>query len=273
MVPHGSTKARVLHWFVRGGKVKTPDGNSFPIDVDPLVVGRDPGAQIVVDDRGQRAPLRALARPNTGSSCGTSTSTNGTFIGSTRVREAVVTMPTTVLVGGDAPDRRAGDEAAGRRRLRRSLRPARRARPRRCAASSACSRRWRRRRSACSSWARRGPARSSRRAPCTRRAPRAAKPFVVVDCGSIPPTLAESLLFGHEKGAFTGAHGAAQGGARRGPRGDALPRRARRAAARPAAEAPPRPAGAAREAGRRRRASSRWTSASSPRPGETSAPR
>src|SRR5205085_12095500 len=34
---------------------------------------------------------------------------------------------------------------------------------------------------------------------------RKGKPFVVVDCGSIPSTLAESLLFGHEKGAFTGA--------------------------------------------------------------------
>lgn len=30
-------------------------------------------------------------------------------------------------------------------------------------------------------------------------------PFVVVDCGSIPATLAESILFGHEKGSFTGA--------------------------------------------------------------------
>jgi DNA-binding NtrC family response regulator len=30
-------------------------------------------------------------------------------------------------------------------------------------------------------------------------------PFVVVDCGAIPPTLAESILFGHEKGSFTGA--------------------------------------------------------------------
>jgi transcriptional regulator with GAF, ATPase, and Fis domain len=35
---------------------------------------------------------------------------------------------------------------------------------------------------------------------------RADKPFVVVDCGSIAPTLIESELFGHEKGSFTGAH-------------------------------------------------------------------
>jgi DNA-binding NtrC family response regulator len=35
--------------------------------------------------------------------------------------------------------------------------------------------------------------------------PRAKKPFVVVDCGSIPASLAESVLFGHERGAFTGA--------------------------------------------------------------------
>ncbi|MBI4701414.1 MAG: sigma 54-interacting transcriptional regulator [Deltaproteobacteria bacterium] len=34
---------------------------------------------------------------------------------------------------------------------------------------------------------------------------RAAKPFVVVDCGSIPASLAEASLFGHERGAFTGA--------------------------------------------------------------------
>ncbi|MGC1934601.1 MAG: sigma-54 dependent transcriptional regulator, partial [Candidatus Acidiferrales bacterium] len=37
------------------------------------------------------------------------------------------------------------------------------------------------------------------------RGPLAKMPFVAVDCGALVPTLMESELFGHEKGAFTGA--------------------------------------------------------------------
>lgn len=37
--------------------------------------------------------------------------------------------------------------------------------------------------------------------------PRCNGPFEVVDCGSMAPTLIASELFGHERGAFTGAHG------------------------------------------------------------------
>ena len=43
------------------------------------------------------------------------------------------------------------------------------------------------------------------------RSPRAAKAFVAVNCGAIPESLAESELFGHEKGAFTGATATREG--------------------------------------------------------------
>lgn len=40
---------------------------------------------------------------------------------------------------------------------------------------------------------------------------RAKKNFVIIDCDALPETLVEGILFGHEKGAFTGATQAKQG--------------------------------------------------------------
>jgi len=51
---------------------------------------------------------------------------------------------------------------------------------------------------------------------------RAAGPFVAVNCGAITEALAESLLFGHERGAFTGAVARHQGAFERAHRGTLL---------------------------------------------------
>ena len=44
-----------------------------------------------------------------------------------------------------------------------------------------------------------------------RNSARAARPFITVDCASLPETLVESHLFGHSRGAFTGADRAREG--------------------------------------------------------------
>ena len=52
--------------------------------------------------------------------------------------------------------------------------------------------------------------------------PRSSGPFITVNCAAMPEGLIESVLFGHEKGAFTGATGRVQGAFERAHRGTLL---------------------------------------------------
>jgi DNA-binding NtrC family response regulator len=199
------TRTRVLHWFVSGGVAKTPEGGEFTIDVDPLVVGRDPGANIVVADPEVSAfhcELRAVGEGILVKDLG---STNGTFLGAVRVREAVVSTPSELTVGRS----RVLLEPQAKRRV--DLGYADRFGPL-VGASPKMRRVF-------------GVLEKVAKTPLSvlilgetgtgkelvAKAIHDASdckdgPFVVVDCGSIPPTLAESILFGHEKGTFTGAN-------------------------------------------------------------------
>jgi pSer/pThr/pTyr-binding forkhead associated (FHA) protein len=89
MSTHDPTRARVLHWFVRGGTATGPDGKSVAVDVDPVVIGRDEGAAIRVSDPEVSAFHCELRGTNEGVLVKDLGSTNGTFVGGAAVETEV----------------------------------------------------------------------------------------------------------------------------------------------------------------------------------------
>jgi len=200
----GETRARVLHWFVRGGFAKTPDGTEIAIDVDPLVIGRDDGAQIRVSDPEVSAIHCELRALNEGVLVKDLGSTNGTFVGALRIREAIITTASEVLVGQTriaihptgkqrvdvGYSDRYGDLVGSSPKMRRVFGVLEKV------ANTALS---------ILILGETGTGKEVVAKSVHQASDRKTGPFVVLDCGSIPSSLAESILFGHEKGVFTGA--------------------------------------------------------------------
>jgi DNA-binding NtrC family response regulator len=204
MSNHGSTRARVLHWFVRGGVAKTADGRSFPIDVDPVVVGRDSGVNIAIEDPEVSAIHCELRAMDHGILVRDLGSTNGTFIGPMRVHEVVITTPTDISLGST----RINVEPSTKQRVDVGFSD-------HFGPLVGTSPKMRRVFGILEKVAATplsiiilGEAGTGKEVVAKAvhdHSPRKGKPFIVLDCASIPPTLAESLLFGHEKGSSPSA--------------------------------------------------------------------
>jgi DNA-binding NtrC family response regulator len=193
---------------VRGGTVKVNRGKAnrptLEIGPDIQVVGRNEACDLVFDDRKVSAVHMELLATERGVRVRDLGSRNGTFIGDTRVGEVYLTKPTTLTVGEssfdfsptqpeqvDIPEvAQFGPLVGVSQGMRSVFERCRKAAPTDLTVlilgETGCGKEL--------------VAQAIHQASSRSR-----KPFVVVDCGSIPPTLAESALFGHERGAFTGA--------------------------------------------------------------------
>ena len=199
------TRARALQLFIRRATLHVPGGASREIDVEPVVIGRNEGVDVVLDDSevsGVHCELRAVTEGIQVRDLG---STNGTFCGPVRIREAIIADRAELTVGTS----RLVLEPAGKKRVDLGYAD-------RFGSIVGATPNMRRVFSTLEKIAatelsvlvlgetgtgKEGVARSIHDASLRKRGP-----FMVVDCASIPPTLAESILFGHEKGAFTGAN-------------------------------------------------------------------
>ncbi len=195
------TKGRVE---VRGGRIKTAKSEWVEVGPDPIVVGRNAACQLVLEDAKVSAVHAELVATDKGVRIRDLGSRNGTFVGGVRVGEVFLASNTKLRLGETELE----FEAARPERIAVPAMPA--FGP--LVAQSAGMRAIFERLSKIAPTdltvligGETGTGKELVAQALHQASNRAKKPFVVVDCGAIAPSLAEATLFGHERGAFTGA--------------------------------------------------------------------
>jgi DNA-binding NtrC family response regulator len=189
---------------VRGGRIRVAKGDWQDVGTEPVIVGRNAACQIVVDDGKVSAVHAEFVATPFGVRLRDLGSRNGTWVGGVRVGDVFLSANTKVRLGETEV-------------LFEAMRPEKVAIPAipqfgPLVGQSPPMRAIFDRLSKVSPTdltvliqGETGTGKELVAQAIHLASNRAKKPFVVVDCGSIPPTLAEATLFGHERGAFTGA--------------------------------------------------------------------
>jgi len=202
-----ATLRRTMYRYVSGGALHFGAGRTVAIGAQPVTIGRAASADACVEDPSVSAlhcELRGTAKGVLLRDLG---STNGTLVGQVAVAEALLVGHCTIRVGGTdlefVPS--AEPEMVDDGGLAQSFGPL-------IGGSLAMRQLYRTLASVAATdlsilvTGETGSGKELVAQALHEASGRRAGPFVVVDCGSLPSGLAESLLFGHEKGAFTGAN-------------------------------------------------------------------
>jgi transcriptional regulator with AAA-type ATPase domain len=209
-------KVQRLRLEVRRGPDK---GTSFDIDAEPARIGTSDGCHVTLSDATVSGVHAELQRTHHGILIRDLGSTNGTYLGQHRIQGFYTDSPVTVRLGNTevrisplrkespielAAEDRFGELVGASVSMRATF-----AKLERIAASD----------STVLITGETGTGKELAAAAIRDKSVRRGGPFVVVDCGALPANLIESELFGHERGAFTGADRMRPGAFERANRG------------------------------------------------------
>jgi DNA-binding NtrC family response regulator len=189
---------------VRRGRIRVAGSDWVEIGPDPIVIGRNAACALMIDDGKVSAVHLELVATELGVRVRDMGSRNGTFVAGVRIGDVYLQHATKLKIG----DTELEFEAAEREHIAISAAPQFGPLVAQSAGMRAIFDRLAKIAPTDLTVLINGETGTGKELVAQalhEESARKKKPFVVVDCGSIPPTLAEATLFGHERGAFTGA--------------------------------------------------------------------